>query len=362
SELIRPLDRFPFVPDDAGRLDQDCYEAFNIQVQGLMRRMAATNGERLVIGVSGGLDSTQALLVACRAFDRLNLPRSNILGFTMPGFATSEGTKSNAWALMKALGVTGAEIDIRPAAEQMFKDIGHPYAAGEPVHDITFENVQAGLRTDYLFRLANQNRAFVLGTGDLSELALGWATYGVGDHMSHYNVNGGVAKTLIRHLIRWVADRELVGAEASPTLHAILNTEISPELVPAKDGAIQSTEGTVGPYALNDFFLFYISRFGMAPSKVAFLAHQAWSDAGAGQWPVNTPDGEKVEYDLATIKAWLRKFLIRFFQTAQFKRSALPNGPKVVTGGSLSPRGDWRAPSDGNARVWLDELEANVPD
>jgi NAD+ synthase (glutamine-hydrolysing) len=362
SELIRPLDRFPFVPDEAGRLDQDCYEAFNIQVQGLMRRMAATNGERLVIGVSGGLDSTQALLVACRAFDRMNLPRSNILGFTMPGFATSEGTKSNAWALMKALGVTGAEIDIRPAAEQMFKDIGHPYAAGEPVHDITFENVQAGLRTDYLFRLANQNRAFVLGTGDLSELALGWATYGVGDHMSHYNVNGGVAKTLIRHLIRWVADRELVGAEASPTLHAILNTEISPELVPAKDGAIQSTEGTVGPYALNDFFLFYISRFGMAPSKVAFLAHQAWSDAGAGQWPVHTPDDEKVEYDLATIKAWLRKFLIRFFQTAQFKRSALPNGPKVVTGGSLSPRGDWRAPSDGNARVWLDELDANVPD
>ncbi len=362
SELIRPLDRFPFVPDEAGRLDQDCYEAFNIQVQGLMRRMAATKGERLVIGVSGGLDSTQALLVACRAFDRLNLPRTNILGFTMPGFATSDGTKSNAWALMKALGVTGAEIDIRPAAEQMFKDIGHPYAAGEPVHDITFENVQAGLRTDYLFRLANQNRAFVLGTGDLSELALGWATYGVGDHMSHYNVNGGVAKTLIRHLIRWVADRELVGAEASPTLHAILNTEISPELVPAKDGAIQSTEGTVGPYALNDFFLFYISRFGMAPSKVAFLAHQAWSDAGAGQWPVNTPDGEKVEYDLATIKAWLRKFLIRFFQTAQFKRSALPNGPKVVTGGSLSPRGDWRAPSDGNARVWLDELDANVPD
>jgi NAD+ synthase (glutamine-hydrolysing) len=362
SELIRPLDRFPFVPDDAGRLDQDCYEAFNIQVQGLMRRMAATKGERLVIGVSGGLDSTQALLVACRAFDRLNLPRTNILGFTMPGFATSDGTKSNAWALMKALGVTGAEIDIRPAAEQMFRDIGHPYAAGEPVHDITFENVQAGLRTDYLFRLANQNRAFVLGTGDLSELALGWATYGVGDHMSHYNVNGGVAKTLIRHLIRWVADRELVGAEASPTLHAILNTEISPELVPAKDGAIQSTEGTVGPYALNDFFLFYISRFGMTPSKVAFLAHQAWGEAGAGQWPANTPDDEKVEYDLAAIKAWLRKFLIRFFQTAQFKRSALPNGPKVVTGGSLSPRGDWRAPSDGNARVWLDELEANVPD
>lgn len=362
SDLIRPLDRFPFVPDDAGRLDQDCYEAFNIQVQGLMRRMTATRAKRLVIGVSGGLDSTQALLVACRAFDRLDLPRTGILAYTMPGFATSDGTKSNAWALMKTLGVTGAEIDIRPAAEQMFKDIGHPYAEGQPVHDITFENVQAGLRTDYLFRLANQNDAFVLGTGDLSELALGWCTYGVGDHMSHYNVNGGVAKTLIRHLIRWVAARELVGVEATPTLHAILDTEISPELVPAKDGVIQSTEGTVGPYALNDFFLFYISRFGLKPSKVAFLAHQAWGDRTVGEWPANTPQDERVEYDLATIKGWLRKFLIRFFQTAQFKRSALPNGPKVVTGGSLSPRGDWRAPSDGSARVWLDELDANVPD
>ncbi|WP_288759078.1 NAD(+) synthase [uncultured Brevundimonas sp.] len=363
SDLIRPIDRFPFVPDDPARLDQDCYEAFNIQVQGLMRRMKATNGRRLVIGVSGGLDSTQALLVACRAFDRLGLPREGILGFTMPGFATSEGTKSNAWALMKALGVTGAEIDIRPAAEQMLKDIGHPFADGEPVHDITFENVQAGLRTDYLFRLANQNGAFVLGTGDLSELALGWATYGVGDHMSHYNVNGGVAKTLIRHLIRWVADKQLVGADAAPTLHAILDTEISPELVPAgADGKIQSTESTVGPYALNDFFLFYISRFGLKPSKVAYLAEQAWADAARGDWPAGTPDDEKITFELPIIKAWLRKFLVRFFQTSQFKRSAVPNGPKVVTGGSLSPRGDWRAPSDGTARVWLDELEANVPD
>ena len=362
GDLIRPLDRHPFVPDDPARLDQDCYEAFNIQVQGLMRRMKATNGERIVIGVSGGLDSTQALLVACRAFDRLGLPRTGILGYTMPGFATSEGTKSNAWTLMKALGITGAEIDIRPTATTMLEAIGHPFAKGEPVHDITFENVQAGLRTDYLFRLANQNGAFVLGTGDLSELALGWATYGVGDHMSHYNVNGGVAKTLIRHLIRWVADRELVGAGAVPVLRGILDTEISPELVPAKDGKIQSTEETVGPYALNDFFLFYITRFGLKPSKVAYLAHQAWKDAARGDWPAGTPDDEKVQYDLATIKHWLRKFLVRFFQTSQFKRSALPNGPKVVTGGSLSPRGDWRAPSDSTARVWLDELEANVPE
>ncbi len=361
--LIRPLDRFPFVPDDAARLDQDCFEAFNIQVQGLMRRMTATGSKTLVIGVSGGLDSTQALLVACRAFDRLELPRTGILAFTMPGFATSDGTKSNAWALMKALGVTGAEIDIRPAAEQMLRDIGHPFADGQPVHDITFENVQAGLRTDYLFRLANQNNGFVLGTGDLSELALGWCTYGVGDHMSHYNVNGGVAKTLIQHLIRWVAERGLVGEAAVPTLHAILATEISPELVPAgADGAIQSTQSIVGPYALNDFFLFYISRFGLKPSKVAYLAHQAWGDAARGDWPQGLPEAERVAYDLATIKGWLRKFLIRFFQTSQFKRSAVPNGPKVVTGGSLSPRGDWRAPSDSSARVWLDELDANTPE
>ena len=362
GDLMRPLDRFPFVPDDPARLDQDCFEAFNIQVQGLMRRMKATNGERVVIGVSGGLDSTQALLVACRAFDRLKLPRSNILGFTLPGFATSEGTKSNAWRLMKALGITGSEIDIRPAATQMLGDIGHAFAMGEPVHDITFENVQAGLRTDYLFRLANQHRAFVLGTGDLSELALGWATYGVGDHMSHYNVNGGVAKTLIRHLIRWVAAKEHSG-EAAAVLNAILDTEISPELVPAgPDGKIQSTEGTVGPYALNDFFLFYVTRFGLKPSKVAYLAHQAWKDAETGAWPTAMPEDERVAWDLATIKGWLRKFLVRFFQTSQFKRSALPNGPKVITGGSLSPRGDWRAPSDATARVWLDELDANVPD
>ena len=362
GSLMRPLDRFPFVPDDARRLDQDCFEAFNIQVQGLMRRMTATGAEKLCIGVSGGLDSTQALLVACRAFDTLKLPRTHILAYTMPGFATSDGTKSNAWALMTALGVTGEEIDIRPAAERMLADIKHPYADGEPVHDITFENVQAGLRTDYLFRLANQNRAFVLGTGDLSELALGWATYGVGDHMSHYNVNGGVAKTLIRHLIRWVAQRDDM-ASAAGVLQAILDTEISPELVPAgSDGKIQSTEGTVGPYALNDFFLFHITRFGMSPSKVAWLCHQAWGDAARGEWPAHHPQGDRVAYDLATIKFWLRKFLVRFFQTSQFKRSALPNGPKVVTGGSLSPRGDWRAPSDGNARVWLDELDANVPD
>ena len=362
SDLRRPLDRFPFVPDDPARLDQDCFEAFNIQVQGLMRRLTATGSQCVVIGVSGGLDSTQALLVCCRAFDRLGLPRTGIRAWTLPGFATSDGTKANAWALMRALGVTAEELDIRPTAELMLKEIGHPAADGQAVHDVTYENVQAGLRTDYLFRLANLHGGFVVGTGDLSELALGWATYGVGDHMSHYGVNSGVPKTLIRHLIRWVADKGLVGEAATPTLRAILDTEISPELVPARDGKIQSTEETVGPYALNDFFLFHISRYGFTPSKVAFLAWQAWKDRSVGHWPAGTPDDEKVAYDLATLKHWLRKFLVRFFQTSQFKRSALPNGPKVVTGGSLSPRGDWRAPSDASARVWLDEREANVPE
>ncbi len=361
--LERKVDRFPFVPDDPKRLDLDCYEAFNIQVQGLMKRLQVTNGERIVIGVSGGLDSTHALLVAVKAFDALGLPRANILGFTMPGFATSEGTKSNAWALMKALGVTGEEIDIRPTATRMLQDLGHPFAKGEPVYDVTFENVQAGLRTDYLFRLANQRKAFVLGTGDLSELALGWCTYGVGDHMSHYNVNGSVAKTLIQYLVRWVMKSGQLDAAASKTLLAILDTEISPELVPAGDDRkLQSTQSKIGPYELQDFHLFYITRFGMRPSKVAFLAWHGWRDVARGDWPPAFPDEARHTYTLAEIKKWLGVFLYRFFELSQFKRSALPNGPKVVSGGSLSPRGDWRAPSDGNARLWMEELEGNVPD
>jgi NAD+ synthase (glutamine-hydrolysing) len=361
--LERHVDRFPYVPDDPLRLDKDCYEAFNIQVQGLMKRMQVTNGERVVIGVSGGLDSTHALLVAAKAFDALHLPRANILGFTMPGFATSEGTKSNAWTLMKALGVTGEEIDIRPVARKMLEDLGHPFAKGEPVYDVTFENVQAGLRTDYLFRLANQRKAFVLGTGDLSELALGWCTYGVGDHMSHYNVNGSVSKTLIQYLVRWVMKSGQLDERASSTLLAILNTEISPELVPAGEGGdLQSTQSKIGPYELQDFHLYYITRFGLRPSKVAFLAWHAWRDAQRGVWPPDFPDDARHAYELADIKKWLRVFLYRFFEISQFKRSALPNSPKVVAGGSLSPRGDWRAPSDGNATVWLEELDRNVPD
>ncbi|HEV2530788.1 NAD(+) synthase [Phenylobacterium sp.] len=361
--LIRPIDRFPFVPNDPTRLDQDCYEAFNIQVQGLVRRLQHTKSETIVIGVSGGLDSTHALVVAAKACDALGKPRSAIAAFTLPGFATSDKTKANAWALMKAIGATAEEIDIRPAAEQLLKDMGHPFAKGKPVYDVTFENVQAGLRTDYLFRLANQRKGIVLGTGDLSELALGWCTYGVGDQMSHYNVNGSVAKTSIQHLIRWAARTGQFDKATSATLISVLDTEISPELVPADaTGAIQSTQAIVGPYELQDFNLFYVTRYGLRPSKVAFLSWQAWKDAKAGDWPPNFPAEARNAYDLATIKKWLKVFLVRFFETSQFKRSAMPNGPKVISGGNLSPRGDWRAPSDATARTWVDELDANVPD
>ncbi len=359
--LSRTVERFPFVPADPARLREDCYEAYNIQIQGLARRLAATGLKHCIIGVSGGLDSTQALIVAARAMDRLGLPRENVLAYTLPGFATSDHTKSNAWALMRALGVSAAEIDIRPAARQMLADLDHPFADGEPVYDVTFENVQAGLRTDYLFRLANQHRGLVVGTGDLSELALGWCTFGVGDHMSHYNVNASVSKTLIQYLIRFVAASGDVSAETAATLYAILATEISPELVPVADGKpIQSTQAIVGPYPLQDFTLYYLTRFGFRPSKIAFLAHHAWSNAAEGAWPIDMPDDERRAYSLGEIRKWMLVFIRRFF-TNQFKRSTVPNGPKMSSGGSLSPRGDWRMPSDAEAKVWLDELDANVP-
>jgi NAD+ synthase (glutamine-hydrolysing) len=363
--LLRRVERFPYVPSDPAVRDERCFEAYNIQVHGLMKRLASTGIERIVIGVSGGLDSTHALIVAAKTMDRLGLPRANILGYTMPGFATSDTTKSNAWGLMRALGVTASELDIRPSSRQMLADIGHPFARGEEVYDVTFENVQAGERTSHLFRLANFHNAMVLGTGDLSELALGWATYGVGDHMSHYNVNASVPKTLIQHLIRWVADTNQFDPEASSILRAILATEISPELVPggadAGDGPAQSTEAKIGPYDLQDFNTYYVTRYGFRPSKVAFLSHHAWGDKTRGSWPEGIPEEKRREYDLPTIKKWLEVFLYRFFKISQFKRSCLPNGPKVGSGGSLSPRGDWRAPSDSEAVVWLEELRNNVP-
>ncbi|MCP9222824.1 NAD(+) synthase [Erythrobacter sp. LQ02-29] len=361
--LERPIRRYPFVPNRQWALDEDCFEAFGIQVDALMRRIEATKPESLVIGISGGLDSTHALLIACKACDRLGLPRSTIRGYTMPGFGTSQGTKGNAWALMKATGIVAEEIDIQPAARRMLEDIGHPFADGEPVYDTTFENVQAGLRTDYLFRLAGQHNGFVVGTGDLSELALGWCTYGVGDQMSHYGVNSGVPKTLIQYLMRWAAQTEQFDEDVHQALYRVLDTEISPELIPAgEDGTIQSTEDTIGPYSLNDFFLHHILRYGQKPGKVAFLAWHAWRDAGEGVWPAGFPEGSKRAYDLAEIRTWLEKFLWRFFQFSQFKRSAMPNGPKVSGGGALSPRGDWRAPSDAVADIWLAELRETVPD
>ncbi len=363
--LRRNIARFPYVPSDTRERDQRCFEAYNIQVHSLLKRLSSCGTQRLVIGISGGLDSTHALIVAAKTMDRLGLPRKNILAYTMPGFATSQHTLANARNLMKALGVTASEIDIRPACTQMFRDINHPFARGEQVYDITFENVQAGERTSHLFRLANLHNGIVLGTGDLSELALGWMTYGVGDHMSHYNVNCSVSKTLIQYLIRWVISSAQFDAVTNTTLQAILDTEISPELVPHANGdsdkPAQKTAEKVGPYELQDFNLYYITRYGFRPSKVAFMSWHAWGDKNRGDWPDLLPAEKRLQYDLPTIKKWLEVFVYRFFKISQFKRSAVPNGPKVGSGGSLSPRGDWRAPSDSEAEVWLKELRENVP-
>lgn len=359
--LLRKVDRFPFVPDDPARLELDCYEAYNIQVSGLEQRLAAIGTPKAVIGVSGGLDSTHALIVACKAMDRLGRPRSDVLAFTMPGFATGSTTKGYATRLAQALGVTFDEIDIRPAAEQMLKDMEHPYSLGEKLYDVTFENVQAGLRYDYLFRLANQRGGIVVGTGDLSELALGWCTYGVGDQMSHYAVNAGVPKTLVQHLIRWVISHGEFEQKANEVLAEILEQEITPELIPTEEGKKpQATEDSVGPYNLQDFTLALVVRHGFRPRKIAFLAWHAWRDAESGEWPPGYPEGARVAYDLPTVRRWLEVFVTRFFAN-QFKRSALPNGPKVSASGTMSPRGDWRMPSDAKGTAWLAEIERDVP-
>jgi NAD+ synthase (glutamine-hydrolysing) len=359
----RPYERFPYVPSDPRRRDERCAEVFQIQVQGLVTRLRAAGIERVVIGVSGGLDSTHALLVCAQAMDVLGYPRSHILAYTMPGFATSDRTRQQAHRLMAVVGCTAQEIDIRPSCLQMLRDIGHPAGQGRAVYDVTFENVQAGERTSHLFRLANLHGALVVGTSDLSELALGWCTYGVGDHMSHYAVNASVPKTLIQHVIGWVADTDRLGSEASGTLRHILATAISPELVPIEDGGREPspvTETVIGPYELQDFTLYYVLRFGYSPTKVAFLAYCAWRDREQGSWPNVPPEGRR-QYGIGDIRAWLAVFLRRFFAQSQFKRTCIPNAPKVGSGGSLSPRGDWRAPSDAEAAVWLAQLEV-VPE
>jgi NAD+ synthase (glutamine-hydrolysing) len=349
--LRRRYARFPYVPSDPARRRERCEEIVAIQTQGLAQRMQSAKVPKLVIGVSGGLDSTHALLVCAKAVDALGLPRSNILAYTMPGFATGDRTLDQAHRLMRAVGAQAAEIDIRPACIDLLRAIGHPYAQGErgaAVYDLAFENVQAGERTNHLFRLAGHNGALVVGTSDLSELALGWATYGVGDHMAHYHVNASVPKTLIQHLVRWAAESGDFSAEMSQALSDVLATEISPELVPLEEGQkAAASETTVGPYPLQDFHLYYTLRFGYRPSKVAFLALQAWQGEGG--------------YALPEIKRWLRVFVERFFERSQYKRSCIANAPKVGSGGSLSPRGDWRAPSDATAAVWLREWE-RIPD
>jgi NAD+ synthase (glutamine-hydrolysing) len=354
--LERKIARFPYVPAEAADRDARCEEVYRIQVQGLASRMQATGTKKLIIGVSGGLDSTHALIVCARVMDELSLPRRNIMAYTMPGFATSSRTKNQAWQLMRAVGVTAEEIDIRPSCMQMLKDIGHPFAKGRKVYDIAFENAQAGERTSHLFRLANLHGGFVVGTGDLSELALGWSTYGVGDHMSHYNVNASVPKTLIQYLIAWVAESKEFSEDVQRALRRVLETDISPELIPGK----QKTESSVGPYELQDFHLYYTLRFGYLPAKVAFMAWCTWRDRRVGNWP-DIPGDRRNQYAIGDIKKWLAVFVRRFFQSSQYKRSAIPNAPKVGSGGSLSPRSDYRAPSDSEATVWLADV-ARIPD
>ena len=335
KSLSRKISPQPFVPDETEKLNSRCEEIFNIQISGLAKRITHTHTRSAVVGISGGLDSTLALLVCVKTFDKLQIPRKNIYGITMPGFGTTDRTYHNAITLMKSLGITVREISIKEACIQHFKDIGHDIS----VHDITYENSQARERTQILMDIANQVNGLVIGTGDLSELALGWATYN-GDHMSMYGINGSIPKTLVRYLVQWVAKNE-TNKETRETLFDIIDTPISPELIPADEqGNIkQKTEDLVGPYELHDFFLYYFLRFGFRPRKIYFLALQAF----------------KGKYDNKTIQKWLYTFFRRFFNQ-QFKRSCLPDGPKVGSV-SLSPRGDWRMPSDANSNLWLTECQ-----
>lgn len=333
--LLRRIDPLPFVPKDDARLNERCEEIFSIQVAGLMKRLAHTSIQKAVVGVSGGLDSTLALLVMVEAFDRLGLPRANITGITMPGFGTTNRTYKNSISMMRSLGVTPVEISIVAAVEQHFKDIGHD----PEVHDITYENSQARERTQILMDYANKVNGLVVGTGDLSELALGWCTYN-GDHMSMYGVNTGVPKTLVRTLVKWVSAMHM-DASAKEVLNDIIDTPVSPELLPAAENGdiVQCTEDIVGPYILHDFFLYYVLRFGFAPDKIYYLARHAFAG----------------EFAQPEILKWMTVFFRRFF-SQQFKRSCMPDGPKVGSV-NLSPRGDWRMPSDASAAMWLEQLK-----
>lgn len=336
DELERTVKPYPFIPENNEFLDKRCQDIFDIQVVGLARRIEHTQAKSVVVGISGGLDSTLALLVSVKACDYLGISRSHVIGITMPGFGTTDRTYQNALSLMDSLGIQTREISIQKAALQHFEDIGHDVS----VHDVTYENTQARERTQILMDIANKENGFVVGTGDLSELALGWATYN-GDHMSMYGVNAGVPKTLIRVLVRWIAQSGSLSQKANEILFDVLDTPVSPELLPPDEsGNInQKTEEIVGPYELHDFFLYYVVRFGFSPAKILFLAEQAFSG----------------EYERSVLLKWLKNFYHRFFMQ-QFKRSCLPDGPKVGTI-SLSPRGDWRMPSDALNHVWMEEVE-----
>ncbi len=335
DELNRNIDPHPFVPSDPATRDERCQEVFNIQAAGLEKRYLHTKLQKAVLGISGGLDSALALLVTVKAFDSLGIPRKNIIAVTMPGFGTTNQSYHIALELMQSMGVEIREINIKDACLQHFKDIGHDPA----IHDVTYENVQARERTQILMDIANKEGALVIGTGDLSELALGWCTYN-GDHMSMYSVNCSVPKTLVKSIVKWAADH-ILESEAADLLYRVIEMPISPELLPpGNNGQIeQKTEDVIGPYELHDFFLYHMIRYGADPLKIIYLAKHAFID----------------KYDEETIKKWLKVFYRRFF-SQQFKRSCLPDGPKVGTI-SLSPRGDWRMPSDASARVWLEELE-----
>lgn len=334
--LMRDINALPFIPSEKD-MQHSCNEIFSIQVAGLAKRITHTGCKHLIVGISGGLDSTLALLVCVKTFDKLGMSRKGIVGVTMPGFGTTDRTYNNALSLMESLGVTIREINIAESVKMHFNDIGHDIS----VHDVTYENGQARERTQILMDLSNQLNGMVIGTGDLSELALGWATYN-GDHMSMYGINAGIPKTLIKYLVRSVAD-SAVDEKSRDTLLDIIDTPISPELIPAEeDGTIkQKTEDLVGPYELHDFFLYYFLRFGFRPSKIYLLARKAFDVA---------------DYKDETIKHWLKTFFRRFF-SQQFKRSCLPDGPKVGSV-SLSPRGDWRMPSDASSALWLKECDA----
>ena len=349
-DLTRAIDPHPFTPS-GDALKERCEEIFHIQVAGLAKRILHAHAQTAVVGISGGLDSTLALLVTVMTFDALKIPRDKIIGITMPGFGTTDRTYTNACDLIRSLGVTLREISIKEACIQHFKDIDHDIH----VHDVTYENSQARERTQLLMDVANQENGLVIGTGDLSELALGWATYN-GDHMSMYGVNSSIPKTLIRHLIKWIAGNTSNAIERG-TLIDIINTPISPELIPTdENGQItQKTEDKIGPYELHDFFIYYAIRYGFGPEKIYFLARNAFNGNCKHCEKSNTQDIKAHYYDNETIKYWLKTFFQRFF-SQQFKRSCLPDGPKVGSC-SLSPRGDWRMPSDADAYIWLSECD-----